>query len=214
MFRFVSVLVVAVALTLVPADATAAVKFPWSKSKPQAGEAGDKGAEERDCESWPRRAAAGVDSREREDVREAQRQIVEVGCERSERACQPHLHQRESGDDGKERRSRGRAASHARSQHEEGSGTARLSQHAPSRRACAHCRRATRRVGRLGRKSIGECGGECRRSPQLAQFAIRSTSFGDATSTISSPFIRNSIRSGTFSFCRIMNSEISSSMWR
>src|SRR6476659_8759204 len=36
MFRFVSVLVVAVALTLVPADATAAVKFPWSKSKPQA----------------------------------------------------------------------------------------------------------------------------------------------------------------------------------
>jgi predicted RNase H-like nuclease (RuvC/YqgF family) len=36
MFRFVSVLVVAVALSLTPSDATAAVKFPWSKSKDQA----------------------------------------------------------------------------------------------------------------------------------------------------------------------------------
>ncbi len=36
MFRFISVLVVAMALTLSPADATAAVKFPWSKSKAKA----------------------------------------------------------------------------------------------------------------------------------------------------------------------------------
>jgi hypothetical protein len=36
MCRFVSVLVVAVALTLTPVEASAAVKFPWSKSKPAA----------------------------------------------------------------------------------------------------------------------------------------------------------------------------------
>ena len=35
MFRFVSVLIVAVALTMIPADAAAAVNFPWSKPKPQ-----------------------------------------------------------------------------------------------------------------------------------------------------------------------------------
>ncbi len=44
------------------------------------------------------------------------------------------------------------------------------------------------------------------------QFAIRSTSFGAAISTISSPFIVKSIRSGTLSLCRIMYSDSSSSM--
>jgi hypothetical protein len=36
MCRFVSVFVVAVALSLTPSGASAAVKFPWSKSKPAA----------------------------------------------------------------------------------------------------------------------------------------------------------------------------------
>src|SRR5207244_9666553 len=67
------------------------------------------------------------------------------------------------------------------------------------------------RLAKLGAPGIGDEGCQLRGPGQLA---MRSTSFGAAMSTTSSPFIVNSMSSGTLSFCRIMNSDSSSSMWR